>query len=330
MGIINKDEKKKVLNLATLKIFSLITLFWTAIILILGYNAGIWVKNKGHQLTLNQARAFFNLILTTRYWNASHGSVYVPITNETQPNPFLHVPDRDIVDQNGKRLTMVNPAYMTRQLAELAFKRNDITFHITSQKPIRPENKPYPWEVIPLKKFAAKEKGEYFEWGDYLIDGKEFRYMEPLWVEDACLKCHAEQGYKLGDLRGGISVSIPATDILTVINHTILGIEFVFSGIWLLGCLGLYFAYRKIKSDITSRDSLIEKLETALNEIRILRGVIPICAVCKKIRSDSGAWEQLEQYIHEHSEAKFTHGICPDCIKLHYKTSVEKIKEPES
>lgn len=329
MVTINKI-KKRISKFTITNIFILIAIFWTAVVLILGYNASVWVKNRGHQMTLNQARSFFNFILTTRYWNASHGSVYVPVTNETEPNPFLKIPNRDIVDENGKQLTIVNPAYMTRQLSELAFKRNDITFHITSQKPIRPENKPYPWEEKALQSFAAKEKDEYFEWADFLIDGKEFRYMAPLWVEDACLKCHAEQGYKLGELRGGISVSIPGTDILRVINHTIWGIELVFLGVWLLGCLGLYIAYKKINSDITNRDILIEELEAALNEIRTLRGVIPICASCKKILTDSGSWQQLEKYIHEHSEAKFTHGICPDCMKLHYGANSDNIKETDS
>jgi hypothetical protein len=63
---------------------------------------------------------------------------------------------------------------------------------------------------------------------------------------------------------------------------------------------------------------LIGKLEKALAEIRTLRGIIPICASCKKIRDSSGAWNQLEQYIREHSEAEFSHGICPECAARLY------------
>ncbi len=60
------------------------------------------------------------------------------------------------------------------------------------------------------------------------------------------------------------------------------------------------------------------ELQRALDEIRVLRGIIPICSYCKQIRNDGGSWERLEKYIAEHSEAAFTHGICPDCYKKHH------------
>lgn len=60
------------------------------------------------------------------------------------------------------------------------------------------------------------------------------------------------------------------------------------------------------------------KLQEALDEIKTLRGIIPICSHCKQIRDDEGMWQKIEKYIHEHSEASFSHGICPDCIKKHY------------
>jgi PAS domain S-box-containing protein len=56
-------------------------------------------------------------------------------------------------------------------------------------------------------------------------------------------------------------------------------------------------------------------LQAALDNIKTLRGLLPMCAWCKKIRSDKGYWEQVELYIEEHSEASFTHGICPECLK---------------
>ncbi|MGH7236062.1 MAG: response regulator [Nitrospiraceae bacterium] len=58
-----------------------------------------------------------------------------------------------------------------------------------------------------------------------------------------------------------------------------------------------------------------QELEQALREVKVLRGFIPICASCKKIRNDRGYWQLVEAYIREHSEAEFSHGICPDCIK---------------
>jgi CheY-like chemotaxis protein len=64
--------------------------------------------------------------------------------------------------------------------------------------------------------------------------------------------------------------------------------------------------------------SKITELGQALEQIKILSGIIPICAGCKKIRDDAGYWQQVEMYISKHSEAKFTHGICPECEKRLY------------
>jgi hypothetical protein len=64
------------------------------------------------------------------------------------------------------------------------------------------------------------------------------------------------------------------------------------------------------------------EIEKAFLEINQLQGIIPICSSCKRVRNDKGYWEQVEQYIHEHSEAKFSHGFCPECIKKLYNKEV--------
>ncbi len=66
------------------------------------------------------------------------------------------------------------------------------------------------------------------------------------------------------------------------------------------------------------REKLIADLQKAANEIKTLSGFIPICASCKKIRDDKGYWEQIETYIMEHSDAEFSHGLCPECSKKLY------------
>ncbi len=62
----------------------------------------------------------------------------------------------------------------------------------------------------------------------------------------------------------------------------------------------------------------IEELQNALNKVKLLSGLLPICASCKKIRDDNGNWNQMEFYIHSHSEADFSHSLCPDCAKELY------------
>ncbi len=63
---------------------------------------------------------------------------------------------------------------------------------------------------------------------------------------------------------------------------------------------------------------LINELKEALTKVKTLNGLLPICASCKKIRDDSGYWQQVEGYIMNHSNASFTHGFCPDCVKKLY------------
>lgn len=73
------------------------------------------------------------------------------------------------------------------------------------------------------------------------------------------------------------------------------------------------------------REQLISELQQALNEVKTLRGILPICSACKKIRSDQGSWQQIESYIRDHSDAEFTHGICPDCAQRLYPDQWKKI-----
>ena len=77
---------------------------------------------------------------------------------------------------------------------------------------------------------------------------------------------------------------------------------------------------KKIQQQNKEKDELIAKLQDALANVKKLSGLLPICSSCKKIRNDKGYWKQIEGYIAEHSEAVFTHGLCPDCvIKLYPK-----------
>ena len=68
----------------------------------------------------------------------------------------------------------------------------------------------------------------------------------------------------------------------------------------------------------TEREQLIGELRTALDEIKTLQGLLPICSKCKKVRDDRGFWHQVEQYVSERTQARFSHGICPDCAKTLY------------
>jgi len=94
---------------------------------------------------------------------------------------------------------------------------------------------------------------------------------------------------------------------------------FILGSILILFAAGLIFYLYRLRTKAMEELSRInQELKTALHEVKRLSGLLPICANCKKIRNDQGYWEQIEEYISQHSEADFSHGICPDCAKLLY------------
>lgn len=77
------------------------------------------------------------------------------------------------------------------------------------------------------------------------------------------------------------------------------------------------------------RERLITELQEALVRVHTLHGLLPICASCKKIRDDAGYWKQIEEYVSEHTDAEFTHGLCPDCMQRLYPEYAERIARGE-
>ena len=155
-----------------------------------------------------QARTLLVKDIVYRHWNSSHGGVYVPITESTPPNPYLaHLPNRDVVTEDGQRLTLINPAYMTRQVHELQHEETKAVGRLTSLTPLNPANASDLWEEAALERCAA---GETEVSAIVENEGQPFlRLMRPMVIVEGCLDCHASQGYKVGDVKGGISVTVP-------------------------------------------------------------------------------------------------------------------------
>jgi len=228
-------------------------------------------------IAFESARSFFNHIVITRLWNAQHGGVYVPVTEETRPNPYLNVKMRDIVVNDKLKLTKVNPAYMTRQISEIAMGREGVQFHITSLKPIRPKNKPTALESEFLKEFekGIREKSTIIKRG-----GKTyFFYMAPLITKKACLKCHAKQGYKEGDIRGGISVTLPFSMKIPffplLIGHIL---------IWLAGVFGIIIAGVRLKNayETIRRQAAFDALTGIPNRRSFMEAILREYRRCKR------------------------------------------------
>lgn len=160
---------------------------------------------------LLSARAYFESILITRRWNANYDGVYVLKEKGVESNPYLEHPD--ITARDGRVYTKKNPALMTREISDMAKQYGSYQYHITSLNLLNPKNVPDPWEREVLLAF---EKGvEEVTQITEMNGSKVFRLMRPLLYEKGCVSCHAKQGYKLGDVRGGISVALPYGEIET-------------------------------------------------------------------------------------------------------------------
>jgi len=220
--------------------FGILIIIWTLLILSAGF-VNIWFSNRSSKERIKaSANSFFKEIVTTRSWNALHGGVYVRIDSDNLPNPYLKVPNRDLFVNDTLSLTLINPAYMTRQIGELAQVRDNVHFHITSLRPIREANHADAWETEALKSFENGNP-EYFE-RVKIGDSVYYRYMAPLWVEPSCLKCHAKQGYHLGDIRGGISVSLKGAPYDRQYGYDTLRMGVIYIVIFFLGLWGLLYA----------------------------------------------------------------------------------------
>lgn len=159
------------------------------------------------RLSEEEARISYQKDLAYRRWAASVGGVYVDDTKVT-PNPYLTVPNRDLQLPGDRGLTLVNPAYMTRLVHSSEGELYGTKTRLTSLSPVNPVNVADSWERKAL--VALQNGGPDFSEVVVDADGKPiFRFMGAFRVERSCLKCHASQGYKEGDLRGGLSLRFP-------------------------------------------------------------------------------------------------------------------------
>ena len=180
-------------------------------LVIVAVYVGIYLKNNRLLLesVKQQAASYFDLIVRVRRWNANYGGVYAEKKPGVESNKYLREvgiePDKETVD--GILMTLKNPALMTKELSNVPSSLNGIKFHITSLMLLNNENAPDEFELRALGSFTRGEP-EYWEI-ERENSGSVFRYMAPLPFEQSCQQCHFKFNYKIGDIRGGISVSIP-------------------------------------------------------------------------------------------------------------------------
>ena len=241
--------------------------FWGVVTSFLLYFNQQTLDEAAHEMARLRGEAVFQLVQTMRHWNAEHGGVYAPVTLSTPINPYLEAEEKVIQSPSGRTLTLLNPAYMTRQLAE-RLRGSDLEIHLTSLKLLNPGNTADPWEAQALELFQQTGQREFVS-----IDESQFRYMAAMRIEPNCLPCHQAQGYQLGDLRGGLSVSFPkhyVLDLAARLQHDSVVIHLIaFLALSLGGCFSLY-GFRQLilglDSEKQQREAIIDLRTAELRE----------------------------------------------------------------
>lgn len=252
---------------------TLVVLAWCVVVSAsLGWNLyNTW--NSARDLATREARTHFNKDQAFRYWASRHGGVYVEVDERTPPNPALaHVPERDLTTPSGRHLTLMNPAYMMRQVMNDYGDTYGVRGRITSLKPVNPDNAPDAWETQALRRFEVGER-EVFEVADK--DGTPYlRLMHAMPTEQSCLKCHGHQGYKVGDVRGGVGVAVPLEPYFSAARANIRAQGVSHGLIWLVGLGAILAAGRRFgalaQEDVADQErlaALSHRLELVLSAV---------------------------------------------------------------
>jgi len=246
---------------------SLVLFIWTAALLcVVAFHIKEEYDN-AFQSGMVQARALIDRDNLFRKWIASHGGVYVPVSNTMRPNPYLgEFTNRDVETRDGLALTLVNPSYMSKMLYDLSNKNADSVSKITSLKLINPANAPDDWEQTALQKFENNKAdiGELVT-----IEGEKYiRFIHPLEVDHTCMTCHDKQGYQEGDVRGGLSITLPLKPILKAeLSNDKMSVAALLA-LWIIGFIGIRFLMDRFRGQleiVSKRDQEIKIAETKVH-----------------------------------------------------------------
>ncbi|MCP4310394.1 MAG: DUF3365 domain-containing protein, partial [Bacteroidetes bacterium] len=197
------------------------------------------LKQEKLQLATAEAESHWNKDSAFRRWATRHGGVYVKPNDRTPPNPYLaHLTHRDVVTTDGTLLTLMNPAYMMTQMTQEFEEMYGVKGRITGKLQLNPANKPDDWEFDALTQF---ENGAKLVTEQTIISGQPYlRFMKPMFMTEGCVNCHGILGFKDGDLRGGVSVSIPLAPYFSAATETSRGIGITHGVIWLLAMFAIF------------------------------------------------------------------------------------------
>ncbi|QJB55614.1 ATP-binding protein [Pseudodesulfovibrio sp. zrk46] len=239
----------------------IILVSWTAVSVFFLMYASSLIDQSVLAQVHTKALEAFNKDQAFRLWATMHGGVYVPVTDDTPSNPYLAASEKDISTPAGIHLTLMNPAYMVRQLNESFGSLYGMQGHITSLEPLRPENKADEWETGALRQFEEGTAEVY----EIVQEGGEkyVRFMRPMITSEGCLKCHEHQGYVVGDVRGGVSVKVAMAPFLPAGESLKERTGLLLSLLWLAGVGMILFGADLLHRNLREREEMADSLRRA-------------------------------------------------------------------
>ncbi len=243
-------------------------LLWTVLIGIALYWEIRQNDERAIQLADTEAKTHLQRDLAFRRWATKLGGLYVPVSAENQPSPFMGmVPERDVQTPSGRLLTLYNPATVLRLLMETQADLYGIKARITGLQYLNPGNAPDPWEKKALAVVAGTLK-DYSEVTDH--EGKPVvRRMQPMIMEPGCLKCHGWTGIPVGGLRGATDVAVPLEPYFEMQRRANREQIASHGGVWLLGVLFIGFTGIRRRSALYesfAHEEMLRKLNLAVEQ----------------------------------------------------------------
>ncbi|MBL4614929.1 MAG: DUF3365 domain-containing protein, partial [Magnetovibrio sp.] len=239
----------------------MLALIWTAAV----GGLFVWNNHLANTQTNDMARldaiGAFNKDQALRSWATSHGGVYIEALGSVTPSPYMdHIDERDVMTESGRLLTLVNPAAMLRLIMAEYAEQYGVQGRLVSANPLNPNNAADVWERSALEDFK-RGKAEIQE--ITAIDGQDyFRLFRPMLANKACLKCHSLQGYKIGDVLGGVGIRVPMNSYRARSENILNGNALSHGLTWLLGIMGLSAWHvrgiRGVRDRLVARDNLAQ------------------------------------------------------------------------
>jgi diguanylate cyclase (GGDEF)-like protein len=253
-----------------IRLFSLFIAIFTFFLSYYFYNASNLQIREAKEHLVNNLEMQYLSQVNNRKWNAQFGGVFVLPKDSLEPNKYLK--NNTLMTHDGRELIKVNPAWMTRQLSEVNDNIN-MKFHIVSLNPLNPNNKAQGFDERALEYVEKNRLASYYE-----IDEKDrvVHYIGALLVTQNCLQCHANQGYKLGDYRGGISFHASAESFLDLKENLMFrrSVVIIILSTFALGMILLYrnlvIEKQTLADKVKSRTKYLQSILDANEDILII------------------------------------------------------------